>query len=128
MSSCVYVIQANNGEIKVGLSSTPFARLSKIKKEYGARRQFNDAYLVAFVATSYGLLVESGAHNSLRQFAVGGEWYRVSALIALGVVSRIASSLEPNVIVQTFGPSAEAKVSVKVFRTFVRGCIPNFRA
>jgi hypothetical protein len=128
MSDCVYVIQADNGEVKLGLSGTPFARLSKVRKEYGPRRQFGDAYLVGFVTTRFGLFVESSAHSELKRFAVGGEWYRVSSLLALGVVAQIAGLLESNIIVQTFGPAAEAKVTVKTFREFVQRSIPNFRS
>ena len=125
---CVYVVQADNGEVKIGVSGTPFARLSKIKKEYGARRNFRDAYVAAFVTTKFGFLVETAAQRSLERYAVGGEWYRVNLLLALRAICEAAWLVGDNVILQTFGPSKELRVSRHVFRSFVRQCVPNYRA
>ena len=40
-SACVYVMAADNGEVKVGFSGTPRARLSKVKREYGDNYRLN---------------------------------------------------------------------------------------
>jgi len=127
MSSCVYVIQADNFEIKVGVSDTPYARLSNIKKEYSNRRGFKRAYLVGFISSDFGLSVESLAHRMLNQYAVGGEWYRVHAFIALRAVIEAASLFESNIVVQTVGPETKAKLSVKTFRSLVRQKIGKYK-
>lgn len=111
MNDFVYVIQADNGEVKVGLSGTPFARLSKIKREYGPRRGFKDAYFkLRHYPTRYGLLIESHAHDALEQFASGGEWYRVNSLFALGVVADVARLFQSNVLIETIGPSRAGRI------------------
>lgn len=121
MDACVYVVQADNGEVKVGLSGTPYARLSKVKKEYSHRRKFKNAYLVGFVPTDYGLYVESIAGRILEEYAVGGEWYEVNSLIALRAVITAASSFENDVVVHTVGPVDDNnKLTVKTLRKFIR--------
>ena len=119
MSAFVYVVHANNGEIKVGLSVTPHERLSKIKKEYSHRRGFSEAYLVGFVSTRYGLSVERLAHGFLGQYAVGGEWYRVHPLIALRVVIKAAYLFQEDVLVYTEGPKVDVKASIKTLRSLI---------
>ncbi len=115
MSNCVYVIQADNGEVKVGLSGTPFARLSKVKKEYGLRRHFSNAYLVGYAVTRYGFAVESYVHRELEQYAVGGEWYRMNSLSALGVVAQVAKIFDERTFVYAIGPE-EGRTPVSVIR------------
>lgn len=99
MTAFVYVILVDSGEVKVGLSGTPYARLSKIKREYGPRRNFKDASLVGFVRTAYGQLVESRVQSRLAEHATGGEWYRVDPLIALDAVIDEARALEDDPLV-----------------------------
>jgi len=127
MSACVYIIQADNGEIKVGLSGTPYARLSKVKKEYSKRRGFADAYLVGFITTDYGLEIESFSHKFLEQYAVGGEWYKVNSLFAMRAVLDAASIFENDVIFKTVGPSGADKSTVKAFRNLVRERIGRYK-
>lgn len=79
----VYVIEADNGEVKVGASGTPYARLSKIKREYGPRRGFTHARLVGFVPTSCPMAAEALVHRQLESLAVGGEWFNVDPVKAL---------------------------------------------
>lgn len=121
MSSCVYVIQADNEEIKVGLSGTPFARLSKVKAEYGDRRRFTSAYLVGYAVTKFGLAVESHVHRELEQYAVGGEWYRINSLYALGVVTQVARSFDAASVTYAIGPE-EHKVPVRIVRSVLGLC------
>lgn len=94
MSAYVYVILTDSGEIKVGLSGTPYARLSKIKREYGERRGFKDAQLVGFVDTSYALLVESLVHRRIEAHATGGEWFRMDGEEALSIVLEEARGID----------------------------------
>jgi len=100
MTAFVYVIEADNGEVKVGLSGTPYARLSKIKREYGPRRGFVDARLVGFVRTRYALVVESLAQHRIEGSATGGEWYRLDPIQALVIVLQEAMFQEDGVFVQ----------------------------
>lgn len=118
MSACVYIVQTNNGEVKIGLSGSPYSRLSQIKKEYGRRRGFTEAYLAAYVVTDYGLLVESLTHRLLDEFAVGGEWYEVSFLIALSAVFEAAQTVGEDIRCYAIGPEP-THVSVKEVRALL---------
>src|SRR5687768_3759859 len=71
MGAAVYVIRTDSGEVKVGFSGTPYARLSSIKREYGARRGFRDAQMVGFVSAPHFLVVESMAIHRLLPHATG---------------------------------------------------------
>lgn len=76
MPAYVYAIAADNGEVKVGFSSTPYARISKVKRDYGKRRGFASAWLIGYVETPFFLDVESDAIERLLPYATGGEWFR----------------------------------------------------
>lgn len=82
----VYVMEADNGEVKVGVSGTPYARLSKVKAYYGPRRGFDHVRIVGMVPCPHPLAVEWGAAQELEPHAVGGEWYRLDAMQALVAV------------------------------------------
>lgn len=94
--SFVYVVLADNGDVKVGWSSTPFARLSKIKREYAGRRGFRQAQLVAFIQTERFVEVELVAHEILRPQAMEGEWFRVDPECAFEAVLLAASTIAPD--------------------------------
>lgn len=91
-SHCVYVVSADNGEVKVGLSGTPYARLSQIKRHYGPRRGFKGAKLVGIIWTQCAAEVESCVIRRLEHLATGGEWFRCDPEHALRVVIDEAES------------------------------------
>lgn len=95
MSACVYVIQADNGEVKVGWSGTPYARLSSVKREYSARRGFSRAVLIGFVQTPAFVEVELLAIRSLLGDAVGGEWFRCAPAAAIEAIMSAAREFDP---------------------------------
>lgn len=99
-AAVVYVVEADNGEVKVGLSGTPYARLSNIKREYGPRRGFTHARLVGMVWTDYPVEVERLAIDSLLPLAEGGEWFRVEPMVALVEVVYAATMFDPCAHVQ----------------------------
>ena len=107
----VYVIEADNGDVKVGMSGTPYARLSHVKREYGPRRGFKDARLVGFVRSRDALLVESAAHHHLLDFATGGEWFRVEPMKALVTVLLAALILDDGAFVQRPTPRKASRGS-----------------
>ena len=92
--ACVYVMAADNGEVKVGFSGTPYARLSKVKREYGARRGFTGIRLVGTVWTHAALEVEAEVIRLLVGcgWAVGGEWFRCDPEQTLQAVIREAEA------------------------------------
>lgn len=94
--SCVYVMAADNGEVKVGWSGTPYARLSKVRREYAARHGFERIALVGWVRTTAFLEVELLAIAELKPHASGGEWFRVDPEDALATVVRHAVSVDPD--------------------------------
>ena len=96
-TACVYVIATDTGEVKVGWSSTPYARVSKIRREYGPRRGFAEAWLVGFVPTPRFLDVEIAVHRRLEPLATGGEWFRADPMEALRVVAAEAMCWEDRI-------------------------------
>lgn len=107
---CVYVVHADNGEVKIGFSGTPYARLSKIKREYRQRRGFNNAYLVGFVMLENAFELELFMHRKLERYACGGEWYNISPLLAFGWLIDYAYLFCSEPRVTTVGPNEEKKV------------------
>lgn len=89
----IYVIEVDSGEVKVGLSGTPYARMSKIKREYGPSRGFTRARLCAFVGSADAMLIEGLVHRALKDHASGGEWYRLAPGRAIASVVGIGLSL-----------------------------------
>ncbi len=89
-NACVYVVEADNGEIKVGVSRTPYERLSKIRRHYASRRGFRTATLYAFVETDVPMAVEWMAHRDLKPYWAGGEWFTRAPEAALRVVLEYA--------------------------------------
>lgn len=82
----LYVMAANNGEVKVGYSGAPFARLSAVKKAYAGVRGFTALQLFAFVPSADPILDELAAIRALVPLATGGEWFRCSPEHALQAV------------------------------------------
>jgi hypothetical protein len=107
---CVYLVHADNGEVKIGLSGTPYARLSKIKREYSQRRGFKNAYLVGFVQLESAYELELFVHHKLKRYACGGEWYNISPLLAFGKLIDFAYMFSPEPYITTVGPSEETRV------------------
>ena len=112
--SCVYIIQADNGEVKVGISGSPYARLSQVVRDYSAPRGFSDAYLVAVLPTPAAEMIESIVLDLLRPHATGGEWFRVSALYALRALLCAAEGLADGPVLME-GP-AQPRVPVSALR------------
>ena len=92
--SMVYVMQADNGELKIGWSGAPYARLSKVKGEYGPRRGFVDLRLVGMVRTAAFIETEILVHARVAAAATGGEWYRMDAEDALATALDVALQLD----------------------------------
>lgn len=85
--TCVFVILADNGEVKIGFSDTPYARLSKIKREFAARNGFKEAKLVGFVETYAAQYVESRIFRSLESYLIeGSNWYQIDPEVMLAFI------------------------------------------
>lgn len=106
MAAFVYVIEADNGDVKVGLSVSPYARLSQVKRDYRGARGFTDARLVGFVKSDAALEVEAMAHQALQRHVIptAGEWYRVDPLKALIEVLWQAMEFDPGAFVRWSRP------------------------
>ena len=115
----VYIVQADNGEVKVGITgSTPDARLSKIKRDYAERRRFKDAFVVCWVDTWNPTWFEQHLIEFHVDNAVGGEWLRCSSLVMLQTFVMLAKLYGVGPICMQGPP--EHHVSVRVVRGWFR--------
>lgn len=82
----VYVIEADNGEVKVGIASAPLSRLTTIVREYGPRRGFRTARVAAYFDCDDPPVIEVWAHRLLRDRWVDGEWFRAPVMESVHAV------------------------------------------
>lgn len=73
--AAVYVIAADNGEVKIGYAMAPASRFTVIRREYAAKRGFTDARLVGWVECSHADVLEVLAHRHYRSRWISGEWF-----------------------------------------------------
>lgn len=73
----VYVIAADNGEVKVGYSYAPIWRFTTIRREYAKKRGFTNARLVGWIEASHADALEALAHRHFREEGhwISGEWF-----------------------------------------------------
>jgi hypothetical protein len=98
----LYVMAADNGEVKVGYSGSPFARLSAVKAAYAERRGFKNLSLFAYVQSAAPILDELLVIRRLLPLATGGEWFRCTPEHALRIV--IETVWEGDGLVRVFRP------------------------
>jgi hypothetical protein len=87
--SFVYVVQADNGTIKIGISTNPTARLAQLQRSAPAHLSL--AYVGALRSTGYA--VEAEAHRTLASYRQSGEWFSCPAEMAVAAVAVAAHRL-----------------------------------
>lgn len=95
----VYVIAADNGEVKIGYAMAPATRFVTVRREYAAKRGFSDARLVGWIEASAADVLEVIAHRHFRPQWVSGEWFNVDPEAALDQIA----ALWDRVAVQFYG-------------------------
>jgi hypothetical protein len=87
--SFIYVIQADNGMLKIGISSNPSARLAQLRTASPSALSF--AYIAAL--RSDGRAVEAEAHRTLAGYRQNGEWFNCPAEMAVAAIGAAAYRL-----------------------------------
>jgi hypothetical protein len=87
--SFIYVIQADDGLIKVGISSNPSARLAQLQTSTPSRLSL--AYIGALRCNGYA--VEAEAHRRLADYRRSGEWFNCPVDIAVAAIGAAAYRL-----------------------------------
>ena len=89
----VYVIAADNGEVKIGYARAPVSRFVTIQREYGPKRGFLTARLVGYVEAVRADALEALAHRQFWGTWVGGEWFQIDPDAALDRIERLWAEL-----------------------------------
>lgn len=71
----VYVIAADNREVKIGYAMAPASRFTTIRREYAPKRGFTDARLVGWIECSHADVLEAYAQRHYRRSWISGEWF-----------------------------------------------------
>lgn len=109
----VYVIAADNGEVKIGYAMAPVSRFVTIRREYARKRGFTDARLVGWVEASQADVLEVMAHRHFWPRWISGEWFTLdpeATLTEIGELwDRVAAIYgEPSCRVVRYQPAAGA--------------------
>jgi hypothetical protein len=87
--SFIYVIRADNGLIKIGISTNPSARLAQLRTASAAHLAI--AYVGALRCNGYA--VEAETHRTLAQYRLEGDWFRCPADTAVAAIGAAAHRL-----------------------------------
>lgn len=115
MKRCIYVMESDDGRVKIGMSNSPVARLSSVRSSEGGR---SISLVYSTDPVDSPDVVERAVLAALAEHCVGGEWFSVATNHAVAVVEAIAARYSnqaiaaangniPGVIWDRFG-SAEA--------------------
>jgi hypothetical protein len=85
----IYVIQADNGLIKVGISTNPTARLAQLRTASAVPLKI--AYVAALRCN--GFAVEAEAHRTLVSYRLEGEWFNCPTDMAVAAIGAAAYRL-----------------------------------
>jgi hypothetical protein len=85
----IYVIQADNGMLKIGVSTNPSARLAQLRTSSPFKLTF--AYMGALRCSGYA--VEAEAHRTLAGYRQNGEWFNCPADMAVAAIGAAAYRL-----------------------------------
>lgn len=79
----VYVIAADNGEVKIGYAMCPASRFVTVRREYAPKRGFSDARLVGYIEAERADALEVLAHRYFHDQWISGEWFAIDPECAL---------------------------------------------
>jgi hypothetical protein len=85
----IYVIRADNGLLKIGISSNPNARLAQLQTS--SPFKLSIAYVAALRCD--GRTVEAAAHRTLASYRQSGEWFDCPADMAVAAIGAAAYRL-----------------------------------
>jgi T5orf172 domain len=87
--SFIYVVQADNGMLKIGVSTNPGARLAQLRASSPFKLSF--AYMGALRCDGYAM--EAAAHETLSRHRLGGEWFNCPVDMAVAAIGAAAYRL-----------------------------------
>jgi hypothetical protein len=85
----IYIIQADNGLVKVGVSTNPSVRLAQLQRASAAHLSL--AYVGALRCN--GFAVEAAAHRTLADYRFEGEWFNCPPDMAVAAIAAAAYRL-----------------------------------
>jgi hypothetical protein len=87
--SFIYIVQADNGLIKVGISGNPGARLMQLRTASAVPLKLE--YIGALRCNGYA--IEAATHRTLADYRQNGEWFRCPTDMAVAAISAAAYRL-----------------------------------
>jgi hypothetical protein len=87
--SFIYVVQADNGMLKIGVSTNPSARLAQLCT--ASPFKLSLAYVGALRCDGYA--IEAAAHETLSRHRLEGEWFNCPPEAAVAAISAAAYRL-----------------------------------
>jgi hypothetical protein len=87
--SFIYVVQADNGMLKIGVSTNPGARLAQLRTSSPFKLSF--AYMGALRCDGYA--IEAAAHETLSRHRLEGEWFNCPVDMAVAAIGAAAYRL-----------------------------------
>lgn len=88
--SFIYIIQARERLVKIGVTTDPRARIASLQT--GSPYPLTFAAITATPGTGYD--IEADAHLLLQRYQLEGEWFNVSPTVALAAVEAAARGLQ----------------------------------
>lgn len=108
MVTSVYVIEAGEKMVKIGLSIDPSYRLAQL--QIGSPTRLQLAYSLA-LQDAYAPLVEREAHQRLARLRSHGEWFSMSSDAAAKIIVQVAQSIRPEDIISLAAPQSATLLS-----------------
>jgi Meiotically Up-regulated Gene 113 (MUG113) protein len=105
--SFIYVVQADNGMLKIGVSTNPSARLAQLRT--ASPFKLSLAYMGALRCDGYA--VEAAAHETLSRHRLEGEWFNCPPEAAVAAISAAAYKLGEPIA------SGDPKLADEIVRT-----------
>jgi hypothetical protein len=84
--SFVYVVKADNGLCKIGMTTNPAARLAQLRSGSASPLEF------AWIGAPKGdtIAIERDAHDMLAKYRKNGEWFAIEPDAAVGAIHTVA--------------------------------------
>jgi hypothetical protein len=94
-SAFVYVVQSDNGHVKIGISANPLVRLASLQT--GASTPLSLSY-VAAVSSGDGYAIEQASHGILWKHRLSGEWFDTTPDLAVAAVAAASHRLADPIV------------------------------
>jgi hypothetical protein len=103
----IYIVQADNGMVKIGISTNPSARLAQLRTASAVPLAI--AYVGALRCNGYA--IEAEAHRTLADYRLEGEWFNCPVGMAVAAIGAAAYRLGESIA------SDDPKLADEIVRT-----------